>query len=220
MRIDIGNGQSVAIYLDKNIDQPSIQFRQGNKDIHLDVAIMNLDYGKSKAFLQAIPDLNKIFSRILAGEWDIQERMDLADKFYVKISAKKMPQIKIVQRSAFARWVRFDISYLEWARLCDATNDILAKLFRELEDHTYEKPLSSSVSGYRWRMITSGGDEGVVNYEIFTGPWQNNIHSVASNCKEFVKRMKESQIKWSRGGMVIDMKDNDQKVRTLGPIAE
>lgn len=218
--MEIGNDQSVAIYFDKIIEQPSLQFKQGDKSMQEDVNILNMDYEKSKVFLQAIPDLSRIFSRILAGEWALQEKVVLTDNLSVKISAKKMPQMKIVQKMGFAKWVRFDISFLEWARLCNAATDLLTKLFSELEDRTYEKPLSSSISAYRWRMITAGEEGEVVNYEIFTGPWQKNIHSVVNNCKEFTRRMRESRENEKGGTMVIEMKDISQKVRTLGPIAE
>lgn len=218
--MDIGNEQSIAIYFDKIGEQPSLQFKQGKTVDVQDVKIMNLDYLRSKAFMDGIPNINKVFAAILAGQWDTQERIELANNLTAKISAKNMPQLKIIKKSNFAKWSTFEINFLEWARLNNAASDLLTKLFKELEDYTYEKPMPATVTGYRWKMIKTGGGQGAISSEIFTGPWQQNLRSVVNNCKEFSRRAKNGSVQDGKDTMVIDMLDIHDKVRTLGPIIE
>lgn len=218
--MDIGNDQSIAIYFDKLVKQPAIQFRQGDKGLESDYRVMDLDYLNSKAFMEAIPELNKTFCRILGGEWDIIEKKDMSEKLVTKISAKTMPQLKLIKRCGYSKWSKFDIKFLEWARLHNAATDLLIKLFSELEDYAYERASNESVAGYRWRMIKSGGKECISSKESFTGPWQKNIHNVVNTCKEFRKRLQEEEVCDGVDTMVIDILDGDGKMRSLGPITE
>lgn len=218
--MDIGNDQSIAIYFDRMGEQPCLQFKQGRNGIPQETKILNLDYKNSKAFVQAIPDLNRVFAKILAGEWDMQERKELTENLVTKVSAKILPQIKIIKKASVAKWFRFDIKFLEWARLYNAATDILIKLFNELEDYSYEKPMSVSIAGYRWRMIKENRKGNPAPTEAFTGPWQKNLYTVVNNCKEFRKRMQQEDIEDGRDTVVIDMLDVEGKVKALGPICD
>ena len=138
----------------------------------------------------------------------------------VKVSADDQPMIKITKKVSTLRWARFELDYFVWTRLANGFSEVLTNLFAELENRTYEVPNEVKPRGYRWRLIKAkSGQNVVMRSEFFAGPWEENIHRVISNSKEFMRRAKMQNLQYERVAMVIETLTRDGSVKTLGPIS-
>ena len=79
MRLELGVDQTVSILLDNKYSMPHLFFRE-EKVLKHQCNNLTLTTEESRSFLESIPNVAKKMTAILAGDWEMNEKLDLSDK--------------------------------------------------------------------------------------------------------------------------------------------
>ena len=216
--MELGNGQSVGISFNCETNTTHMEFFDETFKRYCTTKMV-LSGGDTRVLLQEIPNIDTAFMKILAGDWEHVERKDLTNTMKIKVTAEEMPKIRIIVKNSVFKWTKFELKYFEWAKLKNCLLPVLEKLCEELDGCEYMIPLEQQPQAYRWKLLRPCPPNSLYRAEYYAGPWQNNIHEVLNNGKEFGKRNSNEEVGREKSTMVIEVLSNDgQMIKTIGPV--